>query len=166
MLINAGANVDQVDHDGRTALLRASDVAETARDILGSLLQAGADVNYQDHQGTTCLMRAALSHLSTVSEALIRDNNGATAIFCAVQENNHAVLELLLASGACHSRRTKNVTSLIHCAASCGDVDTMRILERAGLSGLRVDPLAIENYWCHFDERDECLQRAPLGVER
>ncbi len=81
-LIQAGANVNQGDNDGKTPLMCARMVAQT-----DMLIQAGANVNQADKQGKTALMYAAergdietvKSLINAGADALLTDKNGYTA---------------------------------------------------------------------------------------
>ncbi len=53
-LINQGANVEDRDDQGRTALF----ITDVASEIFEYLLASGADINVVDHEGNTILMRS------------------------------------------------------------------------------------------------------------
>lgn len=61
-LLEAGANVNAQDGDGRTALIWAT--SEKYPDSVKVLLGVGADVNVKDKDGNTALMWAALNGLT------------------------------------------------------------------------------------------------------
>ena len=68
-LLEAGANVNTKDKDGRTALMW--DTEDKYPDCVKTLLEAGADVNVKDKDGKTALMRSnynepvSYTHLQT-----------------------------------------------------------------------------------------------------
>ncbi len=67
-LLKRGANIDQQDAEGRTALMRTLDHSDM--DVMETLIKAGADLNIQDYGGSTALMLAAYRELSKPASRL------------------------------------------------------------------------------------------------
>ena len=87
-LLNAGADVNAKDNDGKTVLMWALDILGTnyANDTVKALLAADADVNAKDNDGRTALMWAA--------EKLPKMDG-------EIRKKNHAdVVEMLKKAGA------------------------------------------------------------------
>ena len=112
--IEAGAEVDERDRDGRTPLFYAAQDGEY--DIVVELLERGADVNAVDKALKTPLHFAAIHYQPYIADLLLRrgarvdsqDANGNTALFDAVfnADGRGEVIENLLAFGA--ERSIKN----------------------------------------------------------
>ena len=69
VLIDAGANIDTIDEEGFSPLLRAS--KDASLDTVKMLVKAGADVSLTDNSGHTCLsIAASLGHTETVRTLL------------------------------------------------------------------------------------------------
>ena len=102
----AGAEVDQADQDGWTALMRAARTgpAETVQ----ALLAAGAEVDQADHGGWTALMWAAFNGQPETVQALLAagadphhaDHDGETALMWAARRGYLETVQTLLAAGA------------------------------------------------------------------
>ncbi len=111
VLIDAGCDINKPNSRGLTPLMSfAGKGNEPKYGIAELLLDNNADVNYVDSTGTTALMHAAANqdHASAkrmVSLILDADdsgkdkvnNTGQTALDLAIQNNNDAVVKLLLA---------------------------------------------------------------------
>ena len=69
-LIDKGADVNQKDEDGNTALMRASYWGY--KEVVELLIRNGADVNQKDEDGNTALMRASCGGRKEVVELLIQ----------------------------------------------------------------------------------------------
>jgi len=86
LLIKSGANVDEADNLGETALMFAS--TRNNKKIAKILIENGADVNKKDKFGKTALMLAAQNNNDKIVELLIKngakvdetDNDGKTAL--------------------------------------------------------------------------------------
>jgi uncharacterized protein len=105
MLLKAGAVVDGIDADHRTALMWAAERDDI--DAAQLLLSRNPRVNLQDRQGVTALIAAARRGSAEVVRALlakkanpnIADFTGRTALSYAVRNNRHAIASLLRAAG-------------------------------------------------------------------
>lgn len=105
LLLKAGAVVDGVDADLRTALMWAAERDDI--DVAQLLLGRHPRVNQQDRQGGTALMAAARRGSAEIVRALlankadpnIADFTGRTALSYAMRSNRHAIASLLRAAG-------------------------------------------------------------------
>ena len=75
-LVNAGADPNLADREGRTALLSVTERYTTSKElqaqIISILLSANADILLQDHQGCTPLLRAAACDLPEIVSTLVK----------------------------------------------------------------------------------------------
>ncbi len=106
LLVQNGADVNQADGDGTTALILAAEMGDKA--ALALLLVAGADVNRADKKGETALTKAAEKGCEAVVNQLIKsgahvnqaNNCGVTALMKAVNKESEDTVKVLLKSGA------------------------------------------------------------------
>ena len=105
VLIDAGADIEIKNNDGRSPLHCAFEVLDNVK----MLVEAGAGVNVTDNVGDTCLTLAAyFGHTETVRylvglpevDVNHRDGDNKTALHCAVGENHTDVAQLLIDAGA------------------------------------------------------------------
>jgi hypothetical protein len=103
-LVEGGANIDELDTDGQTALSWAC--YEGYYDIVVYLAEHGANVAFADSSGTTALHLACtegnlptvkflLEHGANITE---RDSEGMTALLCAARNGSLQVVQHLLSS--------------------------------------------------------------------
>lgn len=101
------ANIDVLDHLGKTPLLCAVEAANLSAAIF--LFSHGADVNLRDSRGLSTLHYAVMSDSEEMVQWILKninldinieDGEGNTAIFYAEQNNNQEIVDLLLAKGA------------------------------------------------------------------
>ena len=144
LLLEAGADKNLQDGNGRTALILASEWDHV--EIVCLLLEAGADVNLQNGNGWTALMKASFGgHLEILRLLLdagadknLRDGEtGMTALmhaFCffRVVPFHAEIVRLLLEAGAEMNLQDRNGTTALMDASSGGRVDTARLLLEAG----------------------------------
>ena len=105
-LIEEGANVNDREENGTTALIYASKEGHT--DIAKLLIDEGADVNAQEYHGWTALMFASIKGQIDIAKLLIeegadldaRDDNGYTALMYAIANRNTDITMLLIEAGA------------------------------------------------------------------
>ena len=124
LLLAHGANANQRDDYGRTALMYVSGInmyyapyneemdddapqARLASFPARLLLRHGANIAIRDHSGKTALMWAAQGNPQVVSLLLAqgawvnaRDNSGRTALLCAASVRDSASMARLIAAGA------------------------------------------------------------------
>lgn len=106
LLIKKGADLEQIDNLGSTAVLEA--IKTHNNYAFKKLLDAGASVNHQDNFGYTPLMYSAETGETRIIEPLLangalvnmRNSSGRTAAFFAVKSGNSAALEFLIQNGA------------------------------------------------------------------
>ena len=109
VLINAGALVQSEDNQSDTPLYFA--VAGDRYDNAAFLLQKGADINHRNRDGQPALFEALLQH-------------------------NHAILELLLSKGADYTIVDTSGIDILQYTAIYADIESTQILLRTGLRGL------------------------------
>lgn len=105
MLLKAGAVVDGLDSDHRTALMWAAERDDL--DAVQLLLARNPRINQQDRQGVTALIAAARRGAAEIVRALlarkadpnIADFTGRTALHYAQRNNRHAIASLLRTAG-------------------------------------------------------------------
>uniref|UniRef100_A0A8C9FY00 Ankyrin repeat domain 34A n=1 Tax=Pavo cristatus TaxID=9049 RepID=A0A8C9FY00_PAVCR len=115
LLLEGGADIDEGDARGRTALMAAcraryADPAERAR-MVRYLLRCGADPNAADAAGMTALMHACAERAGPGVAALLlahgadpgaRDRGGSSALLYAARRGDRRTLQALL--DACEAR--------------------------------------------------------------
>ena len=102
-LITAGAKLEEVDEEGRTALIRGAD--ERSYEKVKALIEAGASINAQDKMGRTALITAVESKEAQLDKAnvlvmagadrSIKDNKGQTALMIAQKLGASDLVRLL-----------------------------------------------------------------------
>ena len=148
-LLQAGANVDDVDVHGQTALHKAAAVYDEQGENILNLLEAGASVDATDKKGKTALMIVAsietdreggweedeiiksLSHLVTKGKADInkQSSEGRTSL---MMTNNTAVAKFLVDHGAdVNLKDEQGATALMH-AGGMGRIGIVKMLLDAG----------------------------------
>jgi len=101
ILLDAGADVNTVDREGETALMKAS--AHGGKETVKVLVEHHADLNRKDVKGRTALMHAAAGHRSDAIPLLlengadpnVRDNEGQSALDLADKSNNLGAIAML-----------------------------------------------------------------------
>jgi len=139
LLLRAGADAKSANEYGATALYAAAAHPDPA--MTEKLLAAGADANKPLLSGETPLMEAARrGNLASVRALLSAGANpnaqdfggGQSALMWATSERHTAVVEELVRGGADVQAGSKTGFTALMFAAQQGDVDTARILIRAG----------------------------------
>jgi ankyrin len=147
LLLKAGANVKAANEFGATALYAAAGNADPA--MAAKLLAAGADPNMALPSGETPLMAAASrGNLETVRALLSGGANpntkqastGHSALMWALSERQSAVVGELAKHGADVNAGSKTGFTPLMFAAQQGDVDSARILLRAGAKPKEAQP--------------------------
>lgn len=105
-LIEAGANINAVDIDGETALLKSC--GKPNHEVTNILINAGANVNLKNSRGKTPLYMAS------------------------IHSNDTPIVQKLIDKGARLDLTTNDGLSALHIASQQGNKDTVAILVNAG----------------------------------
>jgi ankyrin repeat protein len=151
LLLEAGANVNAISAEGKSALLLAA-AQKRALPTVRLLLRKGAQVNQQDKRGGTALLMAARNgDVETLQlllergadphviwkEGSVPPENGTNALDLACYSQNAAAVKLLLARGVSLDKRGRPLIF----AAMNGSLDIAQLLLAAGMSANVADPL-------------------------
>ncbi|EAY10973.1 ankyrin repeat protein, putative [Trichomonas vaginalis G3] len=104
--LSHGANINEKDENGRTALHIAA--IYNSKETAELLISHGANINEKDENGRTALHIAAIYNSKETAELLIshganineKDENGRTALHIAAIYNSKETAELLISHGA------------------------------------------------------------------
>jgi uncharacterized protein len=132
VLLDAGANINAVDQDGETALMKARP------ESFDVFLQNGADVNIQDNRGGTVLMRVTQYSggyygdqagilleklLAYGANVNLKDNDGLTVLFYALYECKPEMFYRLRdAGGDLKAQTNEGETLLMYAANFCPEI--------------------------------------------
>ncbi len=135
-LLREGADVNEKDNDGWTALMSAGNYPEVAR----TLITAGADVNVSIEQGrlagmTPLMLAVQKGQLDTVKILVDagakvnvkRNSDGETALMLAIRENPTIAHVLLDKGASVNDRRLDGLTALM-LAAKAGEESVVKKL--------------------------------------
>ena len=148
VLVDAGADVNITDNEGKTALFYAVQEWDN-ESVVRALVDGGADVNRTDNEGKTALFYAVEKwDNESVVRALVdggadvnrTDNEGKTALFYAVQEWDESVVHALVDCGA-DVKRTDNEgkTALFYAVQEWDNESVVRALLDGGADANRTD---------------------------
>mmetsp|Transcript_30407 Transcript_30407/g.51230 ORF Transcript_30407/g.51230 Transcript_30407/m.51230 type:complete len:375 (-) Transcript_30407:144-1268(-) len=147
ILLEAGADVNAVDLDGKNALLIASKWAKSA--TTRALLEHGADVHFQDNSHQTAIMFAAQSASAATIKVLLeygadpsKENlDHETPLLLSASFNTHAMaIATLLEAGARIDHRGKDgETALMMACRWAGNISLVTTLVDAGADMDRQD---------------------------
>ena len=139
VLIDAGADIETKDEDGRSPLLRASISGKSA--AVKMLVEAGADVCVTDKQGDTCLTLAScfgqtenVRYLVGLKEVDVNhtSEDGYTVLHCAGENNYPVVCQVLIDAGADIETKENKGRPPLHKASSSGALNVVKVLVEAG----------------------------------
>ena len=156
VLIDAGADIETRNDEGRSPLHLASTLGELTS--MKMLVEAGADVRAADAERDTCLTLAAhFGHTDTVRYLVglpevdlnHQEYRNFTALRLAVQEKRADVVQVLIDAGADIETKTDEGYSPLHLASISGELTSMKMLVKAGADVRATDA-----------ERDTCLTLA------
>ena len=134
LLVEYGAEIDQGNHTGRTAIIQASQNGHF--DVVSLLLEEGAAVNAADGEGWTALMVAAQNGHCDIVKLLVEygaeidqgNHTGRTAIIQASQNGHFDVVSLLLEEGASVNAADGKGWTALMVAAQNGHHDVVKVL--------------------------------------
>ena len=130
VLLDCGANPEQVDSDGDTAIISAC-CSGIAMDLLPLLIQAKANLNAQGHGGNTALIQASERGLLEIVKVLvendadpnIQNEAGYNALLVACEVGNVDVVNYLVSTKKLNvNAANKDGNNALHLAALNGDI--------------------------------------------
>ncbi|XP_042518765.1 potassium channel SKOR-like isoform X3 [Macadamia integrifolia] len=142
-LIDAGADPNKTDYDGRSPLHLAS--SRGYEDIIFFLIQKGVDINNSDKFGNTPLLEAIKNGHDRVASLLVKKgatlniDDAGNCLCKAVASGDTDYLKLLLSHGIDPNSKDYNHRTPLHIAAAEGLYLTAKILIEAGASVLSKD---------------------------
>jgi ankyrin repeat protein len=142
ILLEAGAQPDVVDRQGKTALYWA--VADGHAAVVDALLAHGADPNIAPRSGSTPLMVAAQNGYDAIAQALLEHGaaanaiggdtdsaGGMTALMYAARGGHAAIVGMLLQRGADPRLHAANGEEAVDTARENGHADVVNLLTAA-----------------------------------
>lgn len=139
ILLEAGADIDSCDGDGRNALHYASLTGLT--EAAAFLIQHGACIDASDRNGWTALLLASAHGYPQLADLLVTkganmeavNKEGQTPLFIAVKMNHHGTLKCLLQRGAQVNCKTGDYDFVpLHIAAAKGSIEAITTLVHHG----------------------------------
>lgn len=143
LLILRRANVNSVNKRGDTPLHYAARHRDNAESVQ-ILIQAGAEVDRKNFLGNTPFVGAAIMNRVASGRYLLEkgaekhscNKYGDTPLRETVYHNCHEFLQMLLDMGTRYDDVNSSGSSILHAVALEGDVETVKILQTANLTGL------------------------------
>ena len=132
LLIRQGARINQVDRDGRTALMHAIDCNHL--DAIKTLIAAGSDLEIRNHAGETPLTQAQMlgnRAAATLVKQAMAQQVQAGSLIQAITQNQINTVRQMLQAGADPNSHTDSLTALSQAAAN-GFVSIAKLLIAAG----------------------------------
>ena len=137
-LIDMGADVNQKEEDGKTALMRAS--YRGHKEVVELLIRNGADINQKDNNGVTALMWASYKGRKEVVDLLIqngadvnqKDSDGWTALMKASRQGYKEVAEVLIQIGADVNQKNNDGETALMMASKRGHKEIVELLIQNG----------------------------------
>ncbi|GFR91165.1 ankyrin repeat domain-containing protein 50 [Elysia marginata] len=138
MLLEQGAKVNEVDNDGRIALIQASQ--EGHLEVVQRLVEAGSTVNHRAHDGKTAMRVAAVEgHVQVVDFLLTAgtdinylDADGRSTLYVLALDGNMPMTRLLLSRGALVEAVDVEGRTALHVASWQGNVQVVQALIQHG----------------------------------
>lgn len=146
LLIQRGANVNQQDAQGQTALMHALRYSDM--DVIAALIEAGTDLNIRDRDGNTALMKAEFGGMSKAANILkqagaSQEGLKEVELIQAVERGDIEKVKSLLQEKINVNLRVGETTAL--CRAACeGNHEIAQLLIAAGAD---VNQRASEGYF-------------------
>lgn len=136
LLLQAGAKVDAVDHNGMTLLVSSGFFDPSVTKVL---LEAGANVNATDGNGETALMKASGYGFKQAAQILIehhadmnlKDSKGRTALMHAAAGRFSDAISLLLENGADPNVRSNEGKTALDLADTSNNLGAIAMLSAA-----------------------------------
>lgn len=137
LLVQRGAEVDQQDSAGRTALMMAT--INRHEKVVVDLLQHGAEINRQRINGCTALMMAAHTGSRRIVHLLLQHGananhqnarSGDTALMLATDYNHPTVVARLLRAGASLKLRNEQGETALQIAKRMGSDECIDVIRR------------------------------------
>ncbi len=133
-----GADANEKDSDGVTALMRAASAGRG--DIVAALIAAGADAAARTSGGVNALMMASLGGYADAVRSLltakvdpnVKDNQGRTALMAAASSGEQAVVDALLVAGAAVNIEDAGGASALTYASAEGFESAVAALQKRG----------------------------------
>jgi ankyrin repeat protein len=141
-LVEAGANVDAVDAEGRTAFMSVA--AYGSVEMLRLMKAAGSPVGQTDNWGLNALHHAAKGRATTNMKQLLkwgfnvnaRSHDGMTALHCAIVGGSTQAVRVLIEAGADVNAdwwwEESDYVGVVALAARFGSLEMVRALLEAG----------------------------------
>jgi ankyrin repeat protein len=132
--LRRGANIDEADEDGWTALIIAS--RHGHKEIVEFLLNNGADINKANKGGHTALVYASIHGYKEIAELVLNkgadinkvDDDGWTALMAASCWGYKEVVQLLLNNGADINKTNTFGATALMCASMLGRKEVVELL--------------------------------------
>ncbi|KAF6782827.1 ankyrin repeat domain-containing protein 52 [Colletotrichum sojae] len=174
LVMEAGANIDMVDHRRRTPIYAASHNGHV--DVIKILLEKGADVSVASQSGWTPLNAASDGgHLEVIKVLLekgadvsVADNDGWTPLNAASSKGHLEVVKVLLEKGADISVASQSGWTPLNAASYGGHLEVVKVLLEKGAD----ISVADNDGWTPLytaSSKGHLLQAAPdrsIGVSR
>ncbi|EAY02571.1 ankyrin repeat protein, putative [Trichomonas vaginalis G3] len=129
--LSHGANINEKDEDGETALHLAAQ--HNSKETAELLLSHGANINEKDEDGETALHLATNENYPEIAEVLLshganineKNKYGKTALHLAAQHNSKEAVEVLLSHDANINEKTEDGETALHIATKYNTKETV-----------------------------------------